>query len=122
VQELDTARIRKQLAQLRRLKPAVFGADVHHFQVNPRPRDAEASEFERVHNVKLPLGFRQFLTSVGNGGAGPFYGVGQLWEERRSEVAGLKPLRLGNGSPATFSRWYGEWLEDVTRVTDAPVR
>jgi len=38
--------------------------------------------------------------------------AGYLWEDRRSEYAGLKPLRLADGSPATFTGWYDAWLND----------
>jgi hypothetical protein len=35
---------------------------------------------------------------------------GYLWEDRRSEDGGLNPLRLTDGSAATFARWYDEWM------------
>jgi hypothetical protein len=37
--------------------------------------------------------------------------AGKLWEDRRSECAGLRPVRLADGSVATFSQWYTEWLD-----------
>jgi hypothetical protein len=36
--------------------------------------------------------------------------AGRLWEDKRSECGGLKPLRLADGSLATFASWYDEWL------------
>jgi hypothetical protein len=182
----------------------VFGADAHGFRLNPRLSEADVVEFERTHHVSLPSDFREFLTEIGNGGAGPFYGIfplgkgddnfslrvweeadvgilsepfpfgeewndvsampphdlvdrdeseywkqmeafqttywgtalvngafpichqgcalrillvvtgpqaGYLWDDRRSEYAGLKPVRLADGSPATFFGWYDEWLK-----------
>jgi len=38
--------------------------------------------------------------------------AGQLWEDRRSESAGLRPIRLADGSAARFSQWYMEWLDN----------
>lgn len=38
--------------------------------------------------------------------------AGNLWEDRRSEYGGLKPVRLADGSPATFTEWYDAWLND----------
>lgn len=36
--------------------------------------------------------------------------AGSLWEDRRSEYAGIKRITLADGSPATFATWYDEWL------------
>jgi hypothetical protein len=190
---------------LRKSKPQVFGVDAHGFQLNPKLSESEVVAFERLHKVTLPQDYRQFLTCVENGGAGPFYGIfplgkiddnfdlrawqeedgmvgvlskpfpleegwndlsalpkeditdpdkpeydremdafdrmywntslvngsipichegcalriwlvitgiqaGYLWEDRRSEQGGLKPLRLADGSSATFEGWYDEWI------------
>jgi hypothetical protein len=38
--------------------------------------------------------------------------AGKLWEDRRSEYGGLRPVRLADGSAATFSQWYNEWLDN----------
>jgi len=206
VQELDPTYILDAMVRLRRAQPPVFGADVHEFRLGPTKSEADICEFEQKHNVKLPNDYRQFLVDIGNGGAGPFYGVfplgemdsnfglrswqendgfigdlsesfplerawndvsampsddlaerdeaeydrqmeafdtvywrpslvngaipichegcalrvwlvvtgsfaGHLWEDRRTEYAGLKPLQLGDGSLAKFSVWYREWLE-----------
>jgi hypothetical protein len=204
---LDTSRIADALAFLQGVQLPVFGADVHGFRLNPPLPEVDVTAFETVHNVSLPYDFRQFLTDLGNGGAGPFYGVfplgkmddnfglqtwqekdgfvgilsepfpfgeewndissqpsaeladrdeseydrqmdvfqraywdgslvngaipichegcalriwlvltgaqsGYLWEDRRSEYRGLQPLRLADGSPATFTGWYDAWLND----------
>lgn len=204
---LDTSRLTEALAYLRGARLRVFGADVHEFRLNAPLPKADVVAFENVHKVSLPDDFRQFLTNVGNGGAGPFYGVfplgkmddnfglrtwheddgfigvlskpfplreewndissqpsaeladqdeseydrqmdifqstywrsslvngaipichegcalriwlvltgtqaGYLWEDRRSEYGGIKPLRLADGSSATFMGWYDAWLND----------
>lgn len=204
---LDTSRITDALAFLRRVQLRVFGADVHGFRLNPPPPEVDIMAFENSHNISLPHDFRQFLTDVGNGGAGPSYGVfplgkmddnfglgtwqeddgfvgvlsepfplgekwndvasqpsaelanldeseywrrmdifqttywrsslvngaipichegcalrillvitgtqaGYLWEDRRSEDGGVRPLRLADGSSATFTGWYDAWLND----------
>jgi hypothetical protein len=206
MQELDTAHIRNALVRLSTAQPRVFGVDIHGFRLNPPLTEVDVAAFEREHSLRLPHDYRQFLTDIGNGGAGPFYGIsplgemddnfglqnwqendgvvgvlsepfplqdewndlsgrpndnfavsneaeydrqveafgktywcsslvngaipichegcalrvwlvvtgaqpGYLWEDRRTEYAGLKPIRLANGSLATFARWYGEWLD-----------
>jgi hypothetical protein len=203
---LDPARIASNLASLRISKSSVFGADSHGFHLCPPLSDREVTEFELRHRITLPADYRQFICHVGNGGAGPFYGVfplgrmddnfdlqdwqeedglvgvlsepfplseewndltampdaeqadtdeleyekqieafdqrywsaslvngaipichegcairiwlvvsgpqsGNLWEDRRSELKGLMPLRLIDGSRATFETWYDEWMD-----------
>jgi hypothetical protein len=202
---IDHSRIIEELVRLQNARVQVFGADGHDFHVNPPLSEDDVAEFERMHRVTLPSDYRQFMTLVGNGGAGPFYGIfplgktdnnfglrvweeddclvgvlsntfpfdeewndisskppdeladhdeseywrqidafekvywgnslvngaipichegcalriwlvvtgtqaGYLWEDRRSEFEGLKPLRSADGTSATFASWYHEWL------------
>jgi len=204
--EFDIPSVRAAISQLRGRQPNVFGSDGHGFQMNPVLSESEAAAFERDHKIVLPPDYRQFVTKVGNGGAGPFYGVfplgfmddnfGQrpweendgfigtlsdpfrfqeewndlsgypeadlmkrneteydrqidkfegkywssglmngafpichegcalrlwlvvtgeqarkVWEDRRTEYKGLRPVRLAGGSAATFSEWFCEWLD-----------
>jgi hypothetical protein len=187
-------------------KASVFGSEGHEFQLNPPLPEQDVLAFETFHQVQLPGDFRHFLINVGNGGAGPSYGIfrlgemddnfdvapwrevdssvgilshafphetewndlsampnpnleeideseywkqmeafekvywgtavvngsfpichqgcalrivpvvtgqqaGYLWDDRRSEYGGLKPVLLADGSQASFVRWYEEWLE-----------
>jgi hypothetical protein len=75
-------RIRRDLAALRSTGhwERVFGASTHRFALNPLLTDAELSKFEAEHRVSLPADYQQFLTRVGNGGAGPDYGLFKLGE------------------------------------------
>jgi hypothetical protein len=43
--------------------------------------------------------------------------AGQLWDDRRSEYGGIRPLRLADGSTATFDRWYDEWVHGCMRLS-----
>ena len=197
--------VRDKIKGLRANPPSIFGSEDHGFELNPVLSEGAVIAFEQKHGVRLPDDYREFLTAVGNGGAGPFYGVfplgvvdsnfdfrewregdglvgvlrepfpldepwndlskmpeidradldkttfeqqqeefdstywgdalvngafpichegcairvllvvtgaqaGKLWEDRRSEYGGLLPLKLKDGSPATFGGWYTEWL------------
>ncbi|MEM8672001.1 MAG: SMI1/KNR4 family protein [Planctomycetota bacterium] len=74
--------IRESVEQCRRAKRlhGVFGAESHEFILNSPLSPSEVARFEFEHKIKLPEGYRRFLTEVGNGGAGPFYGVFKLGE------------------------------------------
>jgi hypothetical protein len=72
---LDATRVKEYLRLLSVSRADVFGAAGHRFLLNPALTEAEVSAFERRHNIHLPADYRHFLTAVGNGGAGPFYGV-----------------------------------------------
>jgi len=181
-------------------------------QLNDPLSEPKVASFEQKHGVLLPPDYREFITRVGDGGGGPFYGVfplgsmddnfdmrqwhendglvgtlskpfsfqdewndvsampaddllnqdedayskqiaafestywssdlmhgaipichegcalriwlvvsgeqaGKLWEDRRSEYKGLKPVRLMDGSRATFSGWYKEWLDRLAMAS-----
>jgi len=74
--------IRDGLERLRTAKrqPKVFGADSHGFNLNPPLSESAVKKFEAKHRIRLPDDFRGFLIDLGNGGAGPFYGVFKLGE------------------------------------------
>lgn len=53
----------------------IFGAEVHRYRFRRTVEPDYLINFERKHNVKIPYDFKLFLSEVGNGGAGPFYGI-----------------------------------------------
>jgi hypothetical protein len=48
------------------------------YQLNPPLAPAKVEAFERRWNIKLPESYRTFIIDVGNGGAGPYYGLYRL--------------------------------------------
>ena len=194
MEEFDVLAVEAAISRLR----------THGSDLNPAISESKAAAFEREYNILLPADYRQFITRIRNGGAGPFYGIfplgyvdsdfdirpwrendnivgtlskpfpfqeewndlsgmpkddllerdaeqydrqneqfterywsselmngafpichegcalriwlvvtgeqaGTLWEDRRSEYQGLRPVSLDNGSRATFYTWYAEW-------------
>lgn len=72
--------IRSVVTMLERLRTLdrgyeLFGAANHRYQLGPRADQETISVFEVEHGVRLPEDYRSFLTEVGNGGAGPCYGL-----------------------------------------------
>jgi hypothetical protein len=70
-------RIKIRLKELKRLDRgfSLFGSPRHQYQLNATLQLQKIQQFEQTHHVKLPSAYVQFLTEVGNGGAGPFYGL-----------------------------------------------
>ena len=60
--------------------PDIFGAETHEFALNPPLTESEVAAFESAYRVALPAEYRLFLLHVGNGGAGPYYGLFRLGE------------------------------------------
>lgn len=57
-----------------------FGSDIHRYELNPVIPLSKVRDFENRHNISLPQTYVNFLTNVGNGGAGPDYGLYSLEE------------------------------------------
>jgi hypothetical protein len=73
--DLNLPSLQAAVSRLREIGAMTFGSGAHGFQMNPVLSESEVSAFERDHKIVLPSDYRQFVTGVGNGGAGPFYGV-----------------------------------------------
>lgn len=78
--DADFTTIRDGLRRLRELDPVPsdFYSQVHHFRTNLPLTEQEVATFEARHRVTLPADYREFLIHVGNGGAGPAYGLFSL--------------------------------------------
>lgn len=63
----------------------VFGAAKHQYRLNPCLTEDDVKRFEEAHGVHLPDEYCWFLLNLGNGGAGPHYG--------------LYPLSIGGANP-----------------------
>lgn len=57
------------------IESSVFGAEHHGFRVNPPLTETDVCDFEARWRIALPDEFRSSLLPVGNGGAGPGYGL-----------------------------------------------
>lgn len=52
-----------------------FGTPGHHYELNPVLTEQEVLEIEKKLNISIPEEYREFLLNVGDGGAGPAWGL-----------------------------------------------
>lgn len=80
-----------------------FGAFMHQYHLGPKMSEAELSATERALQIQLPEDYRNFLLVVGNGGAGPGYGLQRFGHPR--QLAERTPTRPApRGYSITYSR------------------
>jgi hypothetical protein len=70
-------RIHEKLNSLRKADPKywLFGAESHRYRLGPLVGEETLSSLEGRLSIDLPNEYRLYLLNVGNGGAGPGYGV-----------------------------------------------
>ena len=56
----------------------IFGASKHRYLLARVKKEEDLHSFELKYNIHLPEGYRDFLKQLGNGGAGPYYGLEPL--------------------------------------------
>ena len=69
--------IQRVTSRLRRLdaRRTVFGSSKHDYSFAKPLSEETVAAYELRHSLALPLEYRTFITRIGNGGAGPDYGV-----------------------------------------------
>ena len=93
-------RIKEKLKLLKNLDTglSLFGASKHQYKLN-RPLDPEIiKRFETNSRIKLPEEYIKFLIEIGNGGAGPYYGLEPLENSLFQDLDYKKPDFLLNPS------------------------
>jgi SMI1 / KNR4 family (SUKH-1) len=94
-------RITQKLDHLRHIDTnhTIFGADVHQYRLNPCLNEAQIFVFEQSYAIRLPYDYRSFLHLVGNGGAGPYYGITPLERSLRDWCAQEDPAYPSKAFP-----------------------
>ncbi len=118
----DLTRLREKLTWLRTLDRsgrasspsslASFGASQHRHELAPPISPEALADFEATLGLRLPEDYRAFLSCLGNGGAGPFYGLAPLgrWD---TEAEPITDEALDDDA---LEAWYERALP--TRVAD----
>ncbi len=118
---LDAEQVRNSLRRLRGSHARIFGADTHHFLLNEPVAEQEMSTFESQHRIQLPKDYRHFLTTIGNGGAGPFYGLFPLGIMDKGW--GLEPWPEGGGIVGELAKPFrltSKWNDLTAKPADHP--
>ncbi|HPF39783.1 MAG TPA: HEAT repeat domain-containing protein [Phycisphaerae bacterium] len=105
-------RIVDKLERVRARGLKCFGSEQHGFRLNPPLSEEAVRAFEAEHGVRLPEDYRAFLTKVGNGGAGPYYGLYPL-EKWNAIAAEHIPDQLATPCPILREHANGEDLRDA---------
>ena len=82
--------IKKKLYNLKNIdkKLEIFGSKQHQYKFNPTLSESEILAYEEKNNLIFPKDYRAFLKEIGNGGAGPFYGLLSL-EDNEDQIVNL---------------------------------
>ncbi len=96
--------IREGLERLRTAKrlPKVFGAESHRFRLHSPLAESRVRKFEAKYRIRLPEDYRDFLIALGDGGAGPHYGVFKLGE--MDDCHGFQKWKEGDGFVGVLSK------------------
>ena len=72
--------IESKIYELKKLdkRYSTFGASRHKYDLNRKLSESQLIEFENKNGIQLPTEYRNFLKQIGNGGAGPYYGIEKL--------------------------------------------
>lgn len=91
----DISQLQEKLAELRHRDPqfGVFGSSKHRYILNPCLSEEQLEEAEVRYDIALPEDYRRFLLFMGNGGAGPNYGIFRLEESLEHSVNDVHLLR-----------------------------
>lgn len=115
-------RIKTKLKELKRLDKGftLFGTSKHQYRLNPTLPLQTIQQFEQAHSVRLPGEYVHFLTELGNGGAGPFYGLEPFENVLFDDLDYKRPNSLLNPSkPFTHTEpWNLEFQTTVDEDED----
>jgi hypothetical protein len=75
--QLDKPSVLRFLNELDRrdTRRKVFGSIGHQYKLRPPLPGSVIEAFERQHGIEVPQDYKCFITEIGDGGAGPYYGV-----------------------------------------------
>ena len=126
---IDPGEVRARLRRLgraaRRSLPGL--RDGHGFELRAPLSERTVRDYERRHGVTLPDQYRRFVTEVGDGGAGPNYGLFRLRDVFEEPWLGrgdpTKPFRhthawnLPRAKQRERAYWHPRWLDGAVPIS-----
>lgn len=95
----------------------VFGAFIHHYQMNEALSEEQVADFAKQYNFVLPEEYKEYLKLVSNGGVGPFYGMYSLEDSVIAHNSGL----IDDGSFINYLEKNPDHFSKTFPVTDEEV-
>nr|WP_231116817.1 SMI1/KNR4 family protein [Paenibacillus polymyxa] len=119
--ETQLDRIKNKLDQAMRQDTdfSVFGASPHQYKVNEKLTAKALADWQAHNQVTLPEPYAQFLTNIGNGGAGPYYGIYSI-EKATSYTERQALLAKSVLYPAMTKQEWNHLTEPLTSDEDIP--
>lgn len=114
---VQISRIREKLQEAARARLRPFGWGRHGFALKPCADADDLTLFESLCHVMLPLGYRRFILEMGDGGAGPAYGLLPLAAGLARGPAAVMPDLLQKPFPYTAVVDAGELRDPETGVS-----
>jgi HEAT repeat protein len=118
-------RIGLKLEQARSRGLACFGSETHRFVLRQPLSEAAAAGFEQDHGVLLSAEHREFVIRLGDGGAGPYYGLlpladwcSGIYGDPATALSRPSPLRPGMPCGTDAAAFLGC---DVDALTDGAI-
>ncbi len=105
--------IKQKLSKLKKLDVdfKIFASHLHKYKLGKCKTEKEIAEFESKYDIKLPTEYRAFLKQVGDGGAGPHYGMEPLKNGPLDDLEEKSKSELIDPSkPFLFTKaWNFDW-------------
>lgn len=108
---LDVAYIRHVIskASYEDMELKVFGWKSHAHTLQPKLSESELEVWQELLKIKLPEDYCTYITQLGNGGAGPAYGLRVLTLDLDEDLAA--PTVFSNDQSTLFNEQAREWYE-----------
>lgn len=117
--QLDRIKNKLNLAMRKDTAFSEFGSSSHQYRVREKLTAKELADWQARNQVTLPEPFAQFLTEVGNGGAGPYYGIYSI-EKAASYTERQALLAKSVLYPGMTKEEWNHLTEPLTNDEDIP--